>query len=277
MSENKEKYLFENSDNHREAFAIYLSEYMENNHLTISALSKKSDIPYHSLYQWLKGISSPIGKNRKKIVDLLGKSEFELFGETTDDKGNVICSINNDREILSTNILYLINKNNSTIQDFGKGIGITYDEAVKISSGKKSPDDDLLLKIGDYFDISPKELYSHSLSNKLQKEEKQRLKLIFSSNLREIIEKKGISTKSIQEDLDIPAPSFFGYYSGKTMPSTERIEQLAQYLDVTTSQLIDSPEVIEKSIMRDIVSNIPKNKRVSFKKYMDELFSEFEE
>ena len=67
----------------------------------------------------------------------------------------------------------------------------------------------------------------------------QRQKEIFSENLTYYIEQSGKDQKRIAIELDINPPTFNQWVTGKAIPSVSTLKKLADYFNLTLSELVN--------------------------------------
>lgn len=94
----------------------------------------------------------------------------------------------------------------------------------------------------------------------------QKQKEIFSKNLQYWCTKKGKNQTSIVEKFNLPASTVSDWFNGKKFPRIDKIQMLADYLEIQKSDLIeekeesDTPEI--RAIARDIVKLKPEKKEL---------------
>lgn len=72
-------------------------------------------------------------------------------------------------------------------------------------------------------------------------------KTIFAANLKKYMSEHNKSRKEISEDLNISYYTFSDWVNGKKYPRMDKIEMLANYFNVTKSDLIEEEKEPEKS------------------------------
>lgn len=226
---------------------------MDEHNFNIATLSIEMDISYQALYKYVKGISLPTGQCKQKILKYFGKSEYELFGQITKPNGQIVKDKQKEKEILSTNIQYLLDVNNITMSDFAKKINISYGDAISICGGIKLPSENLLIKIANVFNINFTDLFSKSLSKSILAEERKKSKLLFSANLRRAMELNSVTFNVICNDLNFPKSTMQSYLNGRAIPSKQRLTEIANYLSVSVSSLIEDPSVFDKNLIKKLL------------------------
>ena len=71
-------------------------------------------------------------------------------------------------------------------------------------------------------------------------------KEVFSKNLKKCVAKSGKDRRRISEDLGFPYSTFTDWVNGKKYPRIDRIEKLAEYFNISKSDLIEDFEDIKK-------------------------------
>lgn len=72
---------------------------------------------------------------------------------------------------------------------------------------------------------------------------------IFVENLKRIMKEKDKSQTDISRDLDIPFSTVSSWFTGKKYPRVDKMQELADYFDVSMKELTDEqPDVNEKII-----------------------------
>lgn len=67
----------------------------------------------------------------------------------------------------------------------------------------------------------------------------EREKSIFSHNLRIYMEEKKVTQKDLMRDLNLPSATISSWVNGKRMPRMDRVQELAEYLGINKSDLLD--------------------------------------
>lgn len=84
------------------------------------------------------------------------------------------------------------------------------------------------------------------------KEQKQ----IFSQNLKRILAEKRLAQIEVSDAIGVPPQTFNSWASGKALPRMDKVQRLADYLDVPKSALIDPPGKAPQSV-EDLLSMRP--------------------
>lgn len=79
-------------------------------------------------------------------------------------------------------------------------------------------------------------------------------KKVFAKNLKRQILKSGRDRRQISEDLGFPYSTVTEWINGKKYPRIDRIEKLAEYFNISKSDLIEDFEDIKKD--NDRLANI---------------------
>ncbi|MGX7025830.1 helix-turn-helix domain-containing protein [Vagococcus hydrophili] len=65
-------------------------------------------------------------------------------------------------------------------------------------------------------------------------------KKIMAENIKKLMDSRGIDRKKLSDDLDISYTTVSDWINGKTYPRIDKIETMAEYFNVTKSQLVES-------------------------------------
>lgn len=67
-------------------------------------------------------------------------------------------------------------------------------------------------------------------------------KKIMAANIKRYMERKGVDSKRVCEDLNIPASTFSNWLNGKIYPRIDKIEILSNYFGISKSDLVERPK-----------------------------------
>ena len=96
-------------------------------------------------------------------------------------------------------------------------------------------------------------------------------KIIFSTNLRLLMEQRRKTRKEICDDLNIKYTTFADWYNGNKYPRIDKIELLAKYFGVQKSDLIE-----EKSDNDDDLPKLTARDERDIKKHLDKALENLE-
>lgn len=65
-------------------------------------------------------------------------------------------------------------------------------------------------------------------------------KKIMAENIKKLMNSRGIDRRKLSEDLNISYTTVSDWVNGKTYPRIDKIEIMAEYFNVTKSQLVES-------------------------------------
>lgn len=65
-------------------------------------------------------------------------------------------------------------------------------------------------------------------------------KKIMAENIKKLMRSHGVDRRKLSEDLDISYTTVSDWVNGKTYPRIDKIEIMAEYFNVTKSQLVES-------------------------------------
>lgn len=96
-------------------------------------------------------------------------------------------------------------------------------------------------------------------------------KLIFATNLKRLMEQKGVSASMVCADLNIPNTTFSDWCNGKSYPRIKKIEKLAEYFNVPRYKLTEKQDTKQSSLdVRKLFAGVGS---MSFDEYFNEIFS----
>lgn len=99
---------------------------------------------------------------------------------------------------------------------------------------------------------------------------------IFINNLKTIMQKKNITQTDIANNLNAPITTVSSWYHKKSYPRIERMQQLADYLNVSIRELTDDVNNAEDAIMSILKSDaIAKRCNYDKNKITDEDYIHF--
>ena len=70
-------------------------------------------------------------------------------------------------------------------------------------------------------------------------------KAVMASNIKKYMEQNGVDSKKVCDDLSIPPSTFSNWINGKIYPRIDKIELLANYFDITKSDLVEREKPLE--------------------------------
>ena len=70
-------------------------------------------------------------------------------------------------------------------------------------------------------------------------------KAVMASNIKKYMEQNGVDSKKVCDDLSIPPSTFSNWINGKIYPRIDKIELLANYFDITKSDLVEREKPLD--------------------------------
>lgn len=97
-------------------------------------------------------------------------------------------------------------------------------------------------------------------------------KNIFSENLKKYMEENNKTRKEVSDDLGISYYTFSDWINGKKYPRMDKIEMLADYFNISKSDLIENDDMDEGSpIIGKIMRHVRKTKNISLEEFSNDM------
>lgn len=135
-------------------------------------------------------------------------------------------------ELIGLNIGELLKKNNITKKQFSEKLNIPYSTALDYLNGKTLMPFFIIQKCSMLFNVKNSDIDSVYKNN-------TNAKKIFASNLKEYLKIKNITQQNIVDFLGISKTTVSEWLNAKKYPRIDKIEILANYLNVSISDLMD--------------------------------------
>lgn len=82
-------------------------------------------------------------------------------------------------------------------------------------------------------------------------------KICFATNLKKYMKNNNISRKQLSDDLEIKYSTLCEWLKGTMLPRSDKMDKIAKYFKVTSSDLLEDPNVQTVSYQYPFVSKIP--------------------
>lgn len=141
-----------------------------------------------------------------------------------------------------------------TMRELGAVVGLAESTISQYETGKIQPDNETLLKLGEFFDVT----VDYILSRNRWQESEPKSK---GKNMRNAREKAGFSQKQVALSLGVSAPTVSEWESGKKNPNAANLQKLSALYGVTTDFLLEhsaaDPKFKFKGVRIPVLGSVP--------------------
>ena len=157
-----------------------------------------------------------------------------------------------DRGNFATILKCLLAKKGITQGDMALGLGLSQTTVSSYINGKHKPSKKTLLKIAEYFEVSPDVFFENAdeytpyLNMAVRR---------FSATLYGLIKGRNMSCEQVAKEIGISRQTISNYINGRQMPTSAYAKRIADYFGVSIDSLINNSE--EPVDMRLFVTKLP--------------------
>lgn len=152
------------------------------------------------------------------------------------------------RVIFAENLKLLIAKSGKSRQTISEDIGVAYSTFSEWCSGKKYPRIDKIELLSQYFKVPVAQLVGgQAVSTPIEMTTFKNSRSTFVENLHFYMAKSGKSRKVVAEAIGVSYFTFSDWCNGKKYPRVEKIDALAKYFGIPTSDLVGAKTVFQES------------------------------
>ncbi len=109
--------------------------------------------------------------------------------------------------------------------------------------GESVPETNSIKLLMKEYGLSPEELGAKEIDVKEEKEMEKKLKEIFSKRLKELIAQKAVLRKELASAIGVSSSRVTDWCKGKSFPSKEAIQKIANYFGVSKSYLLGDTDI----------------------------------
>ena len=195
------------------------------------------------------------------LVEATGKNKATLYRYENGDIENIPLDILRPlAECLNVPVTYFVDDTNDykqtslgsrlkearkakglTQEDLGNLLGIQKSAVAKYENGRiVNLKQSTLKKISEFFDIPIDELMSDDIKpSENNGSENKKAVEVFAKNLNYYMLQSGVTQKELSEILGVSKPTFCEYCNAKKYPRMEKVQALANYFNISVSDLVD--------------------------------------
>ena len=212
-------------------------------------LTKDLNIPKSAISQYLSGKSQNMDTDRlQKIAAYLKVNEPWLLGYDVPmeiSEENIQQSYNSVDTSIIDRLQIAFKQSGLTQAQLASATGITKSSISRYLQGEFEPKATAVVKLAAALNVSVEYLMGMESTEQIDlltdeelTDRKAESREVFAANLRALMGKTGKSRKDVSESIGVSYFTFSDWCNGKKYPRIEKIEALAQYFDVSVSELV---------------------------------------
>lgn len=212
-------------------------------------LTKDLNIPKSALSQYLSGKSQNMDIDRlQKIAAYLKVNEPWLLGYDVPmeiSEENISQSSDSVDASIIDRLQIAFKQSGLTQAQLASATGITKSSISRYLQGEFEPKATAVVKLAAALNVSVEYLMGMEpvaqidlLTDEELTDRKSESREVFAANLRALMGKAGKSRKDVSESIGVSYFTFSDWCNGKKYPRIEKLEALAQYFDVSVSELV---------------------------------------
>ena len=212
-------------------------------------LTKDLNIPKSAISQYLSGKSQNMDTDRlQKIAAYLKVNEPWLLGYDVPmeiSEENIQQSYDSVDTSIIDRLQIALKQSGLTQAQLASATGITKSSISRYLQGEFEPKATAVVKLAAALNVSVEYLMGMESTEQIDlltdeelTDRKAESREVFAANLRALMGKTGKSRKDVSESIGVSYFTFSDWCNGKKYPRIEKIEALAQYFDVSVSELV---------------------------------------
>lgn len=212
-------------------------------------LTKDLNIPKSAISQYLSGKSQNMDTDRlQKIAAYLKVNEPWLLGYDVPmeiSEENIQQSYDSVDTSIIDRLQIAFKQSGLTQAQLASATGITKSSISRYLQGEFEPKATAVVKLAAALNVSVEYLMGMESTEQIDlltdeelTDRKAESREVFAANLRALMGKTGKSRKDVSESIGVSYFTFSDWCNGKKYPRIEKIEALAQYFDVSVSELV---------------------------------------
>lgn len=212
-------------------------------------LTKDLNIPKSAISQYLSGKSQNMDTDRlQKIAAYLKVNEPWLLGYDVPmeiSEENIQQSYDSVDTSIIDRLQIAFKQSGLTQAQLASTTGITKSSISRYLQGEFEPKATAVVKLAAALNVSVEYLMGMESTEQIDlltdeelTDRKAESREVFAANLRALMGKTGKSRKDVSESIGVSYFTFSDWCNGKKYPRIEKIEALAQYFDVSVSELV---------------------------------------
>ena len=212
-------------------------------------LTKDLNVPKLAISQYLSGKSQNMDTDRlQKIAAYLKVNEPWLLGYDVPmeiSEENIQQSYNSVDTSIIDRLQIAFKQSGLTQAQLASATGITKSSISRYLQGEFEPKATAVVKLAAALNVSVEYLMGMESTEQIDlltdeelTDRKAESREVFAANLRALMGKTGKSRKDVSESIGVSYFTFSDWCNGKKYPRIEKIEALAQYFDVSVSELV---------------------------------------